>query len=256
MTPLAWPLAWIGGRVLGILRGLGALCVLLLRCLRALPSLELRELLRTLATSGTDTLPLALWTATLAGALVVVQTGTYVRSLSIPSLLGWGAGYALLREFAPLLVAVVFSGRVGASQAAEIAALRAGEQLPALEALGVDVVRSILAPRLWAMVLAVVALAALGDLAALATSALVGRVLLDVAPVAFARSLTQSLRLADVRVGLVKAAAFGLIVGLSSLRAGLAAPPDAHGIGVAARRAVVVSLATILAIDALLTTLS
>lgn len=251
--PGALAIVWLGGGLLALTRWLGGLVVLVGRLARAAPRMSPRELLRALTISGTNVLPLCLLTAALTGALVVIQTGFYVRSFGVASLLGWGAGYALFRELGPLLGVLVLSGRVGAGLASDIAGLRAGEQLPALQALGVDVDREILAPRLWAIVLSVLALVLISDIVGLAASALAGILLLGVSPGAFLDSMIGALHLQDVGVGLVKAVAFGLALGSCSLVAGLSVPAEARGIGAAARRSVVTTLVAVLALDVILT---
>ncbi|MHB8418668.1 MAG: MlaE family ABC transporter permease [Myxococcales bacterium] len=243
----------LGRLVMRLLRWTGALLLLLGRLTAAAPRMDPRELLRALALSGTQVLPLCFVTASLTGALVVIQTGFYVRTFGVASLLGWGAGYALVRELGPLLAVLVLSGRVGAGQASDIAGLRAGEQIPALSALGVDVDREILAPRLWGLVLSLLALAVISDVVGLATSALAGTLLLDVSPGQFFGSAISALHLRDVEVGLVKAAAFGFALGACSIAAGLSVPAEARGIGAAARRSVVATLVSVLALDVALT---
>jgi ABC-type transporter Mla maintaining outer membrane lipid asymmetry permease subunit MlaE len=62
-----------------------------------------------------------------------------------------------------------------------------------------------------------------------------------------------SLHLQDVAVGLIKGVAFGLALGACSLLAGLSVPAEARGVGAAARRAVVWTLVSVLALDVVLT---
>ncbi len=243
----------VGRPLVGWLRAAGALALLAGRSATALGSLDGRELARILAWDGAQSLGLVAITAALAGALVVVQTGFFIRQLGVLGLLGWGAGYASLREVCPLLVALVYAGRVGAARAAEVAALRAGEQLPALEALGVDSVRALLAPRLWGMAASVLLLTAFGDVVALAAAALAARGWLGLPVLEFWRSMRRSLGPRDAALGLEKSAAFGLAIALSALRAGLAAPANGRGVGQAARAAVVHAIGWILLLDVLLT---
>jgi phospholipid/cholesterol/gamma-HCH transport system permease protein len=243
----------LGSGVVGVTRWLGSLALLIGRLSKAAPRMSSREFLRALALSGTNVLPLCLLTAALTGALVVIQTGFYVQSFGVSSLLGWGAGYALFRELGPLLAVLVLSGRVGAGLASDVAGLRAGEQLPALQALGVDVDREILAPRLWAIVVALLALVLVSDVVGVAAAALAGVFLLGVPPGAFLSSMIGALHIHDVTVGLIKGVAFGFALGVCSLLAGLSVPAEARGIGAAARRSVVWTLLSVLALDVVLT---
>ncbi len=67
---------------------------------------------------------------------------------------------SLVREFGPVLTALLFAGRAGTSLTAEIGLMKAGEQLSAMEMMAVDPVQRILAPRFWGAVIAMPLLAA------------------------------------------------------------------------------------------------
>ncbi|HOF52277.1 MAG TPA: ABC transporter permease, partial [Rhodoferax sp.] len=67
---------------------------------------------------------------------------------------------SLVREFGPVLTALLFAGRAGTSLTAEIGLMKAGEQLSAMEMMAVDPVSRILAPRFWGAVIAMPLLAA------------------------------------------------------------------------------------------------
>ncbi len=67
---------------------------------------------------------------------------------------------SLVREFGPVITALLFAGRAGTSLTAEIGLMKAGEQLSAMEMMAVDPVQRILAPRFWGAVIAMPLLAA------------------------------------------------------------------------------------------------
>ena len=66
---------------------------------------------------------------------------------------------SLVRELGPVVSALLFAGRAGTSLTAEIGLMKAGEQISVLEMMAVDPVQRILAPRFWAGVTTVGALA-------------------------------------------------------------------------------------------------
>ena len=70
---------------------------------------------------------------------------------------------SLVRELGPVVAALLFAGRAGASLTAEIGLMRAGEQLTALEMMAVDPVQRILAPRFWGGIIALPLLAAVSN---------------------------------------------------------------------------------------------
>ena len=61
--------------------------------------------------------------------LMTIQTGPFVKKFGATALAGWGAGYAVLRELGPILIGLMFSGRVGANNTAELATMTVTEQL-------------------------------------------------------------------------------------------------------------------------------
>ena len=76
------------------------------------------------------------------------------------SALGLLVALSLVRELGPVVCALLFAGRAGTSLTAEIGLMRAGEQLSAMEMMGVDPIARILAPRFWAGVFTMPILAA------------------------------------------------------------------------------------------------
>lgn len=222
------------------------------RTLAALPRLDRRELVRSLVHFGTASLPLGAAIAAFVGSILVTQTGIYVRRFGAREILGWAAGYAILREFGPLLVTLVMAGRIGARNAAELAALNLGGQVEGLRGAGVDPFAVLVAPR---VVAATVAMALVG-VACSAIAVLAGSItavrLLDVSFHAFYRAFAEYLGPADVVFGLAKDAAFGLAIAFVSTLAGLRARGGARAVGQAAAAAVVWSAAAVALLDFLL----
>jgi len=68
-------------------------------------------------------------TAFFTGGIMVIQSGIFIRRFGAYGLLGFGAGYATLREVGPILIGLMFSGRVGANNAAELGTMTVTEQL-------------------------------------------------------------------------------------------------------------------------------
>ena len=67
---------------------------------------------------------------------------------------------SLVRELGPVVTALLFAGRAGTSLTAEIGLMKAGEQISVMEMMAVDPIQRVLAPRVWAGVVAMPLLAA------------------------------------------------------------------------------------------------
>lgn len=243
----------LGRAALAGTREVGALALVTARAALALPRVDRRELWRSLAHFGYASLPLGLAVATFTGGILVLLANVNVQRFGARSILGWAAGYAVLREFGPLLTALVLTGRVGARNAAELAAMSIGGQLEGLRGVGVDPFALLVAPRVAASALAVGAVGLVCNLVAVLSAAAFGQLLIGVEGPMFFRSFAALLGWRDLAAALVKTLAFGAALALVSTRCGLAAEGGARAVGRAAARAVVQSAAALTFVDWLLT---
>lgn len=211
------------------------------------------ELVRSLYRMGIRSVPIVTVTALFVGGIMVIQAAPVVERYGAQGLLGWGAGFGTLREIAPLLTALMISGRVGANNTAELGTMTVTEQVDALRAMAIDPVGYLVAPRFYGIVITLFLSTILADVLALLGASFAGRVLLGVDPHVFYNGLTGGLLgIGDVMHGLIKSVVFGVAIALSSCHFGLATEGGAPGVGRAVNAAVVVSAAGIFVIDYLL----
>ncbi len=248
-------LGGVGSSVLVVTRETGGVALLFGRAVATLltSGADGIQLVRALHRFGVQSVPVVLAAAFLAGVIVLLQVAVYVRAYGATFLVGWGSGFATLRELGPVLIALMVSGRVGARNAAELASMVTTEQVDALRALAIDPGPYLVVPRLVAVTVATFLLTLLGDVAAVAGSALSAWVLLDVRWATFWMSFSGYVQVEDFTLGLVKGAVFGLGIGLVSTHFGLAAQRGAAGVGRAVNRSVVGSAALVFVLDYLLT---
>jgi len=251
-------IASIGASARWIAQEVGGILVLTGQVLRALvpPKLDTRELWKNLYKMGNKSVPIVVLTAFFAGGLMTLQTGPFVKKLGATSLAGWGAGYAVLREIGPILIALMFSGRVGANNTAELATMTVTEQLDGLRALAIDPVRFLIVPRVLAMMVMLVALTVIGDLVALLGAAIVGRYMLQIDWSTMYYSFADNLKPYDFLHGIYKSFAFGGAIAVSSCYFGVTVRGGAVGVGKAVNAAVVAAAVSIMLLDFFITYLS
>src|SRR5207247_10804132 len=119
------------------------------------------------------------------GAIMVIQAAPIVKRLGAEGLIGWAASFTTLREIAPLLTALMISGRVGANNTAELGTMVVTEQLDALRVLAIDPISFLILPRFIAMVVTLFLSTIFADALALFGAAYAGLGLLGVAPAVF-----------------------------------------------------------------------
>lgn len=251
---LTGPLAAIGGTVTRVAQDLGGVVMLLIRTLGCLfpPRLDLRQFVRCLYKMGNESVPIVALTAFFSGGIMVIQAGVYVKRFSATSMVGWGAGYAVLRELGPILIGLMFSGRVGSNNTAELGTMTVTEQIDGLRALAIDPIPYLIAPRVLAMMIMLFFLNVIGDLVAISGSALFGKIMLGVEFGVFFESFLW-LGLPDLFHGLTKAAFFGAIISLTSCHFGITVKGGAVGVGRAVNASVVASALGIVVSDYFLT---
>ena len=107
----------IGTASLASAREPGGIVLLFLRSLRALclGRLDRTEFKRSMLSFGEASLPVVLATAAFTGMIMVLQSAIYVEQFGVYNMVGWFMGFTTLRELGPVLLALMFSGRVGAS---------------------------------------------------------------------------------------------------------------------------------------------
>jgi phospholipid/cholesterol/gamma-HCH transport system permease protein len=250
-APRRGTLGGIGATALSVSREIGGIVLLLGAVLRALlpPSMDGRELVRNMHKMGNRSVPIVALTAFFVGGIMVIQSGIFVRQFSAEGLVGWGAGYAIFREIGPVLIALMFSGRVGSNNTAELGTMTVTEQLDGLRALAIDPIRYLVVPRVVAMMVMLLSLTVIGNLVAVGGGALFSKVLLDIEFATFYGSLVENLGVQDFLHGLVKSVVFGLSIALTSCYFGISVRGGAVGVGRAVNAAVVAAAVSIMLLD-------
>jgi phospholipid/cholesterol/gamma-HCH transport system permease protein len=242
----------LGKGFLSLAAIVGGMGLLLLRVGARLfpPRVDGRELWRNLYKMSVKSLPIVIVTALFTGGITVIQAAPVVERLGAQGLLGWAAGFSVLREIAPLLTALMISGRVGANNAAELGTMVVTEQTDALRVLAIDPISFLVIPRFVGIIVTLFTMTLFADLLALFGAAYAGQLLVGVSPISFYHGVTSGLLgMRDVANGLVKAVSFGFIIALSSCHFGLSTTGGAPGVGKSVNATVVASAAGVFFFD-------
>ena len=168
--------------------------------------------------------------------------------------LGLLVALSLVRELGPVITALLFAGRAGASLTAEIGLMRAGEQITAMEMMAVDPISRILAPRFWGGVIAMPLLAAVFSAVGIFGGYVVGVLLIGVDSGAFWSQMQGGVDVwKDVGNGVIKSLVFGVAVTFIALLQGFEAQATPEGVSSATTRTVVMASLSVLALDFVLT---
>jgi phospholipid/cholesterol/gamma-HCH transport system permease protein len=170
-----------------------------------------------------------------------IQGGGFIELFGAIDRLGSFYSLAAVREFAPIVCAIIVSGVAGTAITADLGARKIREELDALQVLGVDPVKSLVVPRFLALMVAT----ALFDIFAIAVGITGGMVatLTHHAPLGpFFATFISSGTTTDVWGSLLKCTMFGAITAIVCCYKGMTASGGAEGVGKAVNQAVVIAL--------------
>ena len=258
--PASGTLARIGASAAGLVGGVGYALDFAGRCAIALPravvtprSVDWQSLPRLIQEIGAEALLVTSAANLLVGLIIgfigVSQLGRFGAVAYVPELVV----VAHFRELGALITAIVVAGRSGAGLASELATMKVSEEIDALRAMGFDPISWLVVPRCVALVLTVPLLTWIGDVMALAGGLLATVAITEMTPRAYLLSTVGHITAAHVLVGLVKSPFLALAIGLVTCGQGLAARGGAAAVGARTTTAVVLSLFSVIAINALFT---
>lgn len=202
---------------------------------------------------GYFSLPVVGLTAIFTGMVLALQSYTGFSRFSAEGAVATVVVLSITRELGPVLAGLMVAGRVGASMAAEIGTMRVTEQIDALTTLSTNPLQYLVVPRLIAGVLMMPLLVLVADIIGVFGGYLVSVYQLGFNSGNYLQKTMQYLEFQDVSSGLIKAAAFGLIISLMGCYHGYSSARGAEGVGRATTNAVVGASILILCMNYALT---
>ena len=192
--------------------------------------------------------------------LIIAVSGFFIGAVlglqGYDILVTYGSEEALgvLVALGPVVTALLFAGRAGTSLTAEIGLMRSGEQLSAMEMMGVDPMQRVIAPRFAATMISLPILTMIFNAVGIIGGYVVGVWLIGSDSGAYWSHMQASVDVfSDIGNGVIKSIVFGMIVGLVALFQGYTSRATPEGVSRATTRTVVVSSLLILAFDFIMT---
>ncbi|PSH05392.1 MAG: transporter [Acidobacteria bacterium] len=215
----------------------------------------LGDMLQQMDVIGVGSLPIVVLTGFFTGAVLALQSANSLARFGALSFTGQLVSMSMVRELGPVLTSLMVAGRNASGMASELGSMRVTEQIDAMRALGTDPSRKLVTPRLTATMFMLFFLTILSDLVGLAGGAAIALILLRLDLNEYWTSAWQTLRYADVFMGLTKPVLFGFIIATIGCYYGLSAKGGTQGVGRATTQAVVAASVLILAVDLFVTRL-
>ena len=209
-----------------------------------------RDLTLYVQEAGADALPVVTVINFLVGLILAFigaqQLQRFGAGIYVADLVGVG----MTREMAPLMTAIIMSGRTGAAYAAQLGTMIVNEEVDALSTFGIPPLDFLVLPRMLALMLMMPLLALYGMALGIAAGALAAGGALDIGLTEYVTQLQSAVGLVEIAIGLLKASIFGVIVALAGCLRGMQSGRNAAAVGKAATSAVVTSIVLIIVADA------
>lgn len=214
-----------------------------------------REIVTQMYVVGVQSFVVVIAFATMSGMVLALQTGTEIARYGAEGQLGTIVTVSMVREFGPLMTAIVLLGRVGASMAAEIGTMKVSEEIDALESMAIDPVKFLVMPRELAMAVIAPVLTLCACAVGILGGAFVALAQVGLTLFTFYNSAAGSVTVIDLCWTMGKASIFGITIATVACGFGMRASGGALGVGQASRNTVVTALLLIIFINYILSSM-
>ena len=202
---------------------------------------------------GVGSVSIVLLVGFFTGGVLALQSASTLSQFGAAALTGRFVSASMIRELGPVLAGIMVSGRNASSMASELGSMVVTEQIDAMRALGVDPMRKLVTPRLFACVTMLFFLTIVADFFGILGGGAVTVFMNHQNGTQYFSMAYQYIRFPDIMQGLVKPLFSGFIIASIGCFYGLRTTGGTQGVGRSTIQAVVVSSVLIIFVDFLLT---
>ncbi len=237
-------------------QGMFALLSFIGECVLALVRIGLRpnrwrwqQVFKYIEISGFDALPIVGLTAFLLGIVVAYQGADQLRLYGASIFVVDLVGYAMLREFSPLITAIIIAGRSGSAYAAQIGTMVITEEIDGMRTIGIEPVEFLVLPKIIALMVALPLLTVFADLTGVFGGMFMARSQLDISYHEFLARFGSKIGLSALLIGVGKAVVFAAIIAIVGCYQGFRTKGNADSVGRQTTRSVVQSIFIVIILD-------
>jgi phospholipid/cholesterol/gamma-HCH transport system permease protein len=187
------------------------------------------------------------------GVIISIQIGSLAQQVGATSFIGAANGLGVIRQGAPIVVALLLAGAVGSAICSDLGARTIREEIDALEVLGISPIQRLVVPRILATMMVGVLLCGVVAFAGVLTGFLFNVLAQGGTPGSYIASFAAFAQPADLALAEVKSALFGLLVALVASYKGLNAKGGPKGVADAVNATVVLSVVLLFAVNVVIT---
>ncbi len=238
-------------QTVALLAFVGESAIALATCIAHPARLRWRSILYNIRSAGFDALPIVGLLSFLLGIVVAYQGAAQLKRYGANIFVADLVGLSMLREFAPLITAIIIAGRSGSAYAAQIGTMAVTEEIDAMRTLGIAPQEMLVLPKVIALLIALPLLTVFADVLGVFGGMLMAQSQLGVGFGDFLDRFVKAVSPTSYLIGIGKAPVFALIIAMVGCFQGFRTHGGADSVGRQTTRSVVQSIFLVIVADAL-----
>lgn len=210
-----------------------------------------RPILYNIRSAGFDALPIVGLLSFLLGIVVAYQGAAQLRQYGANIFVVDLVGLSMLREFAPLLTAIIVAGRSGSAYAAQIGTMAVTEEIDAMRTIGIAPLDLLVLPKIIALAIALPLLSVFADVLGVFGGMIMARAQLGIGFDEFLDRLVKAVSITAYMVGIGKTPVFAAIIAVVGCFQGFRTQGGADSVGRQTTRSVVQAIFLVIVADSL-----
>ena len=205
----------------------------------------------TIFRTGFQALPIIALLSFMIGVVITYQMGLQLKNYGANIYIVDLLGLAILREFGPLLTAIMVAGRTGSAFTAQLGMMKLTQEIDALDTMGVTPTELLILPRIIGLLIALPLITMWSDIFGVLGGMIMSNNMLSITWYDFMQRFPKVIPLRALLIGLGKAPVFALVISSIGCYQGMQVEGGAESVGKNTTRSVVLSIFFIIVVDAI-----
>ncbi len=201
--------------------------------------------------TGYAALPIIALLSFMIGVVITYQMGLQLKNYGANIFIVDLLGLAILREFGPLITAIMVAGRSGSAFTAQLGMMKLNQEIDALDTMGVTPSELLLLPRIAGLVIALPLLTIWADILGVFGGMVMSNTMLNITWYDFLQRFPSVIPMRALLIGFGKAPVFAMIIASIGCYQGMKVSGGADSVGTNTTRSVVLAIFFIIVADAI-----
>lgn len=205
--------------------------------------------------TGTGALPIVALLSFMIGIVISYQMGNQLRNYGANVFIVNLLGLSVLREFGPLITAIMVAGRTGSAYTTELGIMKINQEIDSLNTMGFSANALLIIPRFIGLLIVMPLLTMWANIFGVMGGMVMAQNMLGISWLDFLMRFRAEIPIKTLVIGLLKAPLFALIIASVGCFQGMKVYGSAESVGTRTTKSVVLAIFFIVVVDALLSVL-